>query len=401
MPSDPEISSVTSSAVGPARLNRLLAYLEHDSGNLALRKDAVREACDAGQWETARRLIDAGLEAHPDEAGLLALSGFAHLQAQRYDDAEQTLSTALARGVSAPEVRYNLAFARFMQRRYSDALELLADPLMSQALPLALLLRARCLHHLQRPEEAIADCREHLIAAPSDADTYGLLGLLLQEQQRNEEAKLHIDIALQQNPKQLEAMLARACLQSDQQEYDAARLSFDKLLQAYPECGRGWLGQALIKLSHLQFEEAKHDIERAAMYLPEHLGTCHVLAWVQLMRGDVAAAQQAFDRAMALDRNFGETHGGLAVIAALQGREDDARASIKRALRLGQSMSAVYAEMLLLQRHGKNEEARAVLDAFLARPVAASNVQFRDLVTAHMRYLQARAGADPASVVLH
>jgi hypothetical protein len=34
---------VTSSAAQSARLNRLLRYLDHDTGNVALRKDAVRE----------------------------------------------------------------------------------------------------------------------------------------------------------------------------------------------------------------------------------------------------------------------------------------------------------------------------------------------------------------------
>jgi tetratricopeptide (TPR) repeat protein len=386
----------------PARLHRLLAFLEHHPQNLALRKDAAREACDAGQWETARQLIDAGLQAHPGDAELLALSGFTLLQAQRYDAAEETLSAALALESNAPVVRYNLAFARFMRHHHAEALELLADPTMCQALPLTLLLRARCLHHLQRHEEAIEDCRAHLIVAPHDVQTHGLLALLLQEEHRSDEAQSHIEAALSQDPKQVEALLALACGQQDMQEYDSAQLSFDRLLHAHPQCGRGWLGRALVKLSCLQFAEARHDIERAAVYLPEHVGTWHVLAWAQLMLGDIDGAERAFDRAMVLDRNFGETHGGVAVIAALQGREDDARACIKRALRLApQSMSAQYAQLLLLQRHGKHDEAKAVLEAFLSRPLAGSDMQFRDLIAAHVKHLQARTGTDVVSRVLH
>src|SRR5882724_11718693 len=110
---------MTSSAATSARLTRLLAFIARDAGNLALRKDAICEACNTGHWEIARELIEAGLQLQPGEPALLALSGFAHLQAQRHADAEQALSAALARGIEAAEVRYNLAFAVFMQKRHS------------------------------------------------------------------------------------------------------------------------------------------------------------------------------------------------------------------------------------------------------------------------------------------
>lgn len=384
------MSSSAPPGVSSARLNRLLTFIELDAGNLALRKDAIREACDTGHWDIARSLIDAGLQAHPDDAELLGFSGFAHLQACSYVDAERAFSAALVQRSDATALRYNLAFAYFMQKRYPDALEVLTAQ-VRQEVPLALLLRARCLHHLRRSEEAIADCRAHLAVAAEDPETNGLLALILYESGQTEPATQHADKALKQNPKQLEAMLALASMQSDAQQYDVAKASFNTLLEAHPQCGRGWLGLALIELTHLQIEAARRDIELAATHMQEHIGTWHVLAWIHIMQGDVQAAEDAFKSALALDRNFGETHGGLAVIAALQGREEDARASMKRALRLDpQCLSARCAEMALLQREGRNDEARAVLDAVLARPVARSDMQYRDLVAMRMKYLQAR-----------
>jgi Tfp pilus assembly protein PilF len=242
----------------------------------------------------------------------------------------------------------------------------------------------------------MADCRAHLVAAPDDADTHGLLGLLLQENDRSEEAREHIDAALRQNPKQLDAMLASATIQADARQYDAASHSFAALLEAHPKCGRAWHGLATIELSHMQLEAAKRHIELAAAHIPEQIGTGQVLAWIELLRGDVAAAEVAFERCMALDRTFGETHGGLAVVAALQGREDAARASIKRALRLDQqSRSAQYAQMLLLQRDGKHGEAQAILDAVQERRLARADTSLRDMVATHIEYLQARASDSP------
>jgi tetratricopeptide (TPR) repeat protein len=390
------------SSASQDRLNRLLAYIEHDAGNLALRKDAVREACDIGQWGTARKLIDTGLESYPGEAGLLALSGFVYLQAQRYGDAEQALSAALARGFGNPEPRYNLAFAVFMQKRYPDALRILeAQPALA-LMPMALMLRARCLHHLGRLAEAIVACRNHLDVNAEDADAHGLLALLFYDQQQSEDAKKHAESALRLNPRQREALLAAASMQTDLQEYEAARATFATLLRAHPDCGRAWLGMGMIKLINQQTDAARHDLELAATYMPEHIGTWHVLAWTHIMRGNVLSAGVAFDRALVLDRNFGETHGGLAVIACLEGREADACGSIKRALRLDpQGLAAQYARMLLFQHHGQQKESQAVLEAVMARPVARSDMQYRDLVAAHMRFLRTATGPYPDPTVRH
>ena len=85
----------------PVRLTRLLAYVDLDPGNLALRIDAIREASNSRQWETARSLIDAGMQTHPDEASLLALSGLVHLQTQHYVSGYET-----GKGVISPVNSY-------------------------------------------------------------------------------------------------------------------------------------------------------------------------------------------------------------------------------------------------------------------------------------------------------
>jgi tetratricopeptide (TPR) repeat protein len=362
----------------------LLKLLARDTGNLTLRTAAIREACDVGCWDTARGLIDAGLLAHPAQAELLAFSGLIHLKALRYRDAEEAFSAAQAQGVNTQDMQYDLAYAQFMQKRYSDALARLLP--VTGSSPAALLLRARCHHHLGRREEAIADCERHLTATADDADAHGLLALVLYEQNQRDRAHEHARQALGRNPQQLEAMLARACLLADSRQDEAARRAFDSLLEAYPRCGRAWLALALLELAQMHLEGAKRASELAAAQMPDHIGTWHVLAWIEVMLGNVPAANDALHRALAVDRNFGETHGGLAVIAALQGRDADARWCIRRALRLDQqSVAARYAELLLLQRAGRHEATKAALDAFLARPVSAGGLQYRDLVAAHLK----------------
>jgi Tfp pilus assembly protein PilF len=81
--------------------------------------------------------------------------------------------------------------------------------------------------------------------------------------------------------------------------------------------------------------------------MPTHIGTWHDLVWVQLLQGDLAAAEESFRRAVELDRNFSERHGGLAVVAAYKGNWAGAEELSKTALGLDpQSVSGRYAQSL-------------------------------------------------------
>jgi tetratricopeptide (TPR) repeat protein len=383
-----------------SRLVRLLGLLEFDPGNLLLRLDAIREAFSNSAWDAARRLLDAGLEAHRGDVRLHELSGFLFLQAQRYSDAEEALRRALAVGLRSPHLIYYLAMALLMQGRYHDALsQVSALSATGYELP-GLVLRARCLYHLRRAAEAIAALQTHLHVMPDDAEANGLLALLLYEQGHVDEARAHLNAALERQPQQVEALLALACLRSDANEVDAARASFEAIVGVESRCGRAWLGLALLNLREARIEQARRHAQEAAMHLPEHVGTWHVLAWTNIMLGDVDGARAAFEKALTIDRNFAETHGGLAVIAALQDRRPDAELGARRALRLNpESLAAKLAEILLLRSAGRGEDAKLALDSLLSRQSAHEGLPYRDLVLAQLQFLRERGGGK--AIVYH
>ena len=356
------------------RLESLLGQLRHDPQNQELRRDAISAACDTQQWLVAHELLEAGLQAHPGDTNLLA-----H-----------------ARRLEPAEVRYHLARALHLQRHSEKAFRQLQSPLVVLEIPHARVLRARCLHHLQRRVEAIADCRAHLALQPEDPEANGLMALLLYERDQRGAVRHYVDCALNSIPTQCEALLALAYLQLDARQERQAFLTLKRLLGAHPDCGPAWLGLALIELGALQLEAARCNVLLALKFTPQHIGTWHTFAWVEIMTGNVADAERAFQQALALDRNSGESHGGLAIIAALRGAEDEARRGVKRALTLDfDSLLARYAETLLLEQAGCEREARDALAQILTRPAPRGELTYRDLVVRKLMHARAQRSASP------
>jgi Tfp pilus assembly protein PilF len=150
-------------------------------------------------------------------------------------------------------------------------------------------------------------------------------------------------------------------------QFPESLLAFERAVASQPNSGRAWLGLAQNQMVRSDVPQARRLLERAIQYMPGNIAAWHALAWCQLMEGDLAGAKQSFEKAYALDRTFGETHGGFALVHALRAERKEAEESIKRALRLDpQGRGARYAQSVLLMDEGQIDKARAVVDRILA-----------------------------------
>jgi tetratricopeptide (TPR) repeat protein len=374
----PEESAAAMLSASRARIDHMRALLEREPQNPQLRKDAIRAACDTQYWLAAHDLLETALRQQPDDPEL----------------------AALAQRLTPVEVLYELACALFEQRRCEEALRYLSPPRMPPEWRRARLLRARCLQALNRRVEAIADCRAHLVLEPEDPHAHGLLALLLHERDQHGAVRRHIDSALRRDPTQCEALLAQASLQLDAQQRTLAYATFEALLRAHPNCGHAWHGLALIELERLQPKLARSHILLALKSMPDHVASWHVFAWIEIMLGRFVAAERAFQRALGVDRTCGETHGGLAVTAALRGLENEARLCVSRALKLDHdSVLARYAEMLLLEYAGRAKEARDALVQILARPAPRGEPTYRELMIRKLMRIRAQDAPPPRAQV--
>jgi Flp pilus assembly protein TadD len=93
-----------------------------------------------------------------------------------------------------------------------------------------------------------------------------------------------------------------------------------------------------------------------------------VLGWTYLLSGDLGSAERAFQRALELNRNFSETHGSLAAIAALRGDSVTAQRYMEVAQRLDpMCLSAQFTKSVLAGRGGDDEKARRIVLKALSR----------------------------------
>jgi tetratricopeptide (TPR) repeat protein len=206
-------------------------------------------------------------------------------------------------------------------------------------------------------------------SGPRLAEALGLRALLQLDMGEGQVAAAMATQALALDPDQHEAGLALGTLALWQQRIDESLVLFQHVLARQPQSGRALLGLGQNWMLRGDVAAARAALERATQVMPGHIGSWHALAWCQLIEGDLAGAKHSFDRAFAIDRTFGETHGGFALVHALRGERAEAEESIKRATRLSpEGATARYAQSLLLLDEGKVERAQAIVDGIVAKP---------------------------------
>ncbi|MFD2645469.1 tetratricopeptide repeat protein [Pseudomonas japonica] len=350
------------------RLVRLLGFLSHDPTNPALLADALNLAIETGDLSNGKRLLDHLEQHHVDTPQLCALALHLALQAHDFGTAAAYGDKAVNAGIEHPAVIYNAAFAHFYSGDYVGTADLFARHAGPQDSSAALLLHARALHHQELTEEAEPLVEQALQQEPDSNEARGLLALLRYENDDLDGALRLARDVLVDAPDQLDALIACASAHFEQRDIAGSRSAWQHTVQAHPQCGRAWSGLGQLEFNELQFDQALQHLRQAVEFMPDHIGTWHLLAWIHILRNDSHAAREALLKSYELDRNFGETHGGLAVVDIMDGLEEEGRFGIRRALKLNpDGLGARYAEMLLLQRAGKAEEAADLVRQVLAK----------------------------------
>lgn len=348
--SDGQSHAGTHGQMATKRLETLRAFLARDPGNEALQIEAFDTALASGAFPVAGDLVARALLAKPGNPDWRHREGMLQLARGEFQAAEQTYRILVNEEPTDPVCRFNLAYAQFGAGTPAEAAQTVA-PLLEDASGLADIawpLWLRCQHHQTLLEEGL----EAFIAAAAHrlmgAEAWGVASLMALDGERMKDAQDWSEQALRANPQQLEALITHGSLALGNQDPQEAMTAFERALAHNPRDGRTHSGTGFAFMLRGAFPQAIQAFRKALEAMPTHIGTWIGLGWCEFLAGDILAARQAYERALDLDRNFAESHGGLAVVLAGQGHEAEARKEIAVALKLDPlSLSARYAEALL------------------------------------------------------
>ena len=348
----------------PNRLAQLEGYLRQDPDNLALLGDVIDLLIESGQWPEAQRRAEHALRLAPaDQPTAYKLAVIKHYAGDA-QAALQILLDLVRVGVNAAPVRCELAK---VQATLGDTPGCVATltALRSEALPADLsaevnFMLVRALHRLGKLDEAISVAEQFLQLEPDSQTIQSALATLYLDAQRLGDAARLFERADKNGALDAEMLAVGGFINLDASEIGAAKAHFEQSLKQSPQGGRSWLGLGLSHAAEGELQAAKQALAKATQAMPTHLGSWHALAWMHLLDQDLDAAQAAFDQALKVDRNFGDTHGGLAILAAMRGHRADAEEHIRTAMKLDRSsMNAAVAATLL--QHGGTMNSREFL----------------------------------------
>lgn len=349
------------------QLERYEDFLTQDPGNIKLIGDVLDLYIQLGEFQKAKILLAKSLQDTPSDAGLIFRQATLSMATGEIDNAIKQYGKLIEQGRNDASIYYNLAYAYGLQRRFDEALAQL-DTIENAAdvLPESLLLRARIFHHLGNIEEALECATQYVEKQPQSADGFGELALLYLDMENYTSASEQASKALAIDAEQPEALSTEGFIALTNQDDVSARSLFDRAMARHPKSGRCWTGLGLTEMFNGNITEAIEALTKAVEYMPDHIGTWHALAWCQMSTDQLDDAAKSFETSLELDRNFAETHGGLAVIEILKGDIAEAETLTKKSLRLNpMCFAGRFANSLLKSKTGSAEEAQKSIEGIL------------------------------------
>ncbi len=347
------------------RLNRLLGFLEGDPGNLMLLADAAAVAFEERQLDIARDLIGRHAAVDPRNPSMRNLAGLVALADGHFGDAARSFADLRAEGVDEPELRFNNAWALAMLDRHAEAAELLDDAAID-ASARGPALKVQALHHAGDLNGALVIGQALSERYPHDQLLMGALATLAMDADQADLARVYAGQAAR-TPQGL-AVLGMFAL--EEQENANALSLFERALELDPRSPRALIGKGLALISANDPAAAARALDEGAGMFRTHLGSWIASGWAHFMAGDLVKARDSFDRALAIDPNFSESHGGLAVLDFMAGELENADRQSEIALRLDrQSLGGALARMLLLESQGNAEAAARIRDTAYSTPI--------------------------------
>lgn len=354
---------------------RLYDMWQSDRNNLPLTVDLIDELLASQQLSECEKVFSMVADELRNSPEVRAKYIELLLRQNQMQQALDKSSELCEQTKNHPVALHYLALSRYLNGDLDGVLSLSENTKLTEQTTILL---ARAHYHNGALDNAMS-----LVSAIELPEAVGLSAMLHYDTNEIEKALNCAEKALTISDSQMDALLAKASCLVNLQQVNAAKPFINKAIEVQPKSGRALSVRGQIELFETHVDEAIATFSEAVKYMPDHIGTWHLLAWSHYLKNDWSQAKEAFDQAMNIDRNFADTHGGLAVIAAMQ--EDMARATelAKKALRLNPgSYSGLYASAIIAEQSNNNHEAEQIIAGIMASSSHIAGKTNRDLITA-------------------
>jgi tetratricopeptide (TPR) repeat protein len=342
--------------------------LDHDPDNVRLITDAASAAFEEGQYDEAAALLGRHEQIAPLTFESLHLAGLIAMRRQDWEGAAACFARLMEAGQDTPAIRFNRAWSLAMAGKFDAALDLL-DRASVESLPQAAQLLVQLLHDRGDFDTAAAQARHLFALHPGHRGLAAVTATLAIDIEDLELARR----AAEQAGNHPDALTTLGTLALGEDDPKEAALLFAAALARAPSSPRALVGRGLVRLLDDDKVRAAADLDEGAELFGTHLGSWIAAGWAHFVAGDRAAARQRFETALALDDNFAESHGSLAVVDLLDGKLEKARQQCEVALRLDrQCFSAALASMLLSVGAGDADTAQRIFEKALHTEIDAS-----------------------------
>ncbi|MCO4855919.1 hypothetical protein MKD49_05410 [Herbaspirillum sp. WGmk3] len=346
------LSAATTVDQSPSvRLERLLNFLSNDPSNMTLRGEVFDTALQEGNLVLADKQLAVAKQAGDHAEWQMREANLAIAQS-RLDEAEGILQKLEQIYGQHPAISQNLGFIAGLRSDHHACQTLIsqwADVEATADVPAGLQsMWLRCLHHLGELERAMVWALKREEAGTLAAEAMGVASLIAIDSEQIPSAKRWAENALATLPRLHEAQLSYATVALGDRDSNTAQQTARDILSRTPGSGRAWSILGLAQMLAFDLPAARVSLQKSVEFMPSHIGTWHGLAWSCFLAKDYVAAQGAFEEALARSHNFSETHGGLAVLAAVNKQRAAAEEHLRRAFGLDpQCMTAQYARAIL------------------------------------------------------
>ncbi len=287
----------------------------------------------------------------------------------RIDQAVAAYEAILAREPRHADALQFMGVAKMQNGHDDEAIGLLKqavgiDPKNSQAhYNLGLALRAE-----GKEPKALASFRRAIAVEPRNFEAHNAIaGILLTVSDQLETVEVHINCALENNPKHVPARNNLALLLKARGRLEEAASEARVAVAQAPAHTPALITLGALLLEMGETEEAEQILRNAMALAPEEASVHINLGAALINRGAQEEAEAEFKRALELDLDNSESLSNLAMIRSKQGRQDEAIDLLQRALNLNPGdADAHYNLGNALRGQGKREEAVASYGKVLA-----------------------------------